>query len=484
MEKDAKTLKRYLTVDSVIQLLSRPIPRRYLSAMMVLGVLLASSFLGQRASMRWLLLLAVSFGMVVLLRVPQLGLLAVIIAALNVGVEISTGTEIKLNFATLLVPALFVLWLLKGLRARELHWAASAANRPFILFLLASLLSFLIGNATWPPAVPRSDDFWLVQLAQCAIFVIAALAFWLVANVHELETWLPRLTWTFLYVGGGLASVWMAFGSSRWLSTITTFTFQRAPFWILLTALAGGQLLFNAELGRVRQVYLLVVMIAVLIYAFVRVDDRTSNWVGVSAVAGVLVWLRLPHLRRTIIILGGLLLVLGLVSGTLYEFAGGSEKWDESGASRLVLIERVVSVTLRNPITGLGPASYRNYAGMSPLIYQRALWFHPKINSHNNYIDLFAHVGLLGLGLFLWFAVELFLLGLRLNERYQTGFIGGYVGGMTAAWVGSLVIMMLADWMLPFVYNIGYPGFQASLLVWLFLGGLVAIENMNNAEKC
>jgi hypothetical protein len=41
-----------------------------------------------------------------------------------------------------------------------------------------------------------------------------------------------------------------------------------------------------------------------------------------------------------------------------------------------------------------------------------------------------------------------------------------------------MVIMMLGDWILPFVYNVGFSGFQASVLVWLFLGGLVAVEQM------
>jgi O-antigen ligase len=197
----------------------------------------------------------------------------------------------------------------------------------------------------------------------------------------------------------------------------------------------------------------------------------------------VLGWLRLPRLRHAILVAGGLLLLLGLVSGFLYEYAGGDEKWEESGASRLLLIERVVSVTMRNPITGLGPAAYRPYANVRPLLYQGALWWNPQISSHNNYVDLFAHGGILGLALFLWFAVELGLLGLRVSNRYPTGFTGGYANGMTAAWIGSLVIMMLADWMLPFVYNIGFPGFQASILVWLFLGGLVAVAQMDAAEK-
>jgi hypothetical protein len=37
---------------------------------------------------------------------------------------------------------------------------------------------------------------------------------------------------------------------------------------------------------------------------------------------------------------------------------------------------------------------------------------------------------------------------------------------------------MLGDWVLPFVYNIGLAGFRASVLGWLFLGGLVSLEQI------
>ena len=239
--------------------------------------------------------------------------------------------------------------------------------------------------------------------------------------------------------------------------------------------MSGGQLLFNQKLGAGWRLFLLAVVGAVLFYAFYLERATASNWIGVVVVAGMLAWLRWPRLRWLAMAIVVVLAVTGTLFSAVYDFAGGADEWDESGGSRLVLIGRVIEVTMRNPITGLGPASYRPYAGTRPLQYGRALWIAPMINSHNNYVDLFAHTGLLGLGLFLWFAVELGLLGWRLSTRHREGFVGGYVNGMTAAWVGSLVIMLLADWMLPFVYNIGFPGFQASLLVWLFLGGLVAV---------
>ena len=61
-----------------------------------------------------------------------------------------------------------------------------------------------------------------------------------------------------------------------------------------------------------------------------------------------------------------------------------------------------------------------------------------------------------------------------MRQREREGFGAGYVNGVLAAAAGALVLMMLADWILPFVYNIGLPGFQASVLVWFFLGGPIA----------
>ncbi len=65
------------------------------------------------------------------------------------------------------------------------------------------------------------------------------------------------------------------------------------------------------------------------------------------------------------------------------------------------------------------------------------------------------------------------------KAKVTGGFATGYVNGVLAAWTGALALMLFADW-IPLalhVYNIGFGGFQASVLVWLLLGGLVARES-------
>jgi hypothetical protein len=455
---------------------------RLRTTLAALLVLLAAAYLGRRPSIIWLALMIAIISGVALLALPVLGLPVLVLASLVLPLEIGTGTDVKLNLAALLIPALFAIWVLDRVRRRSVRIARTRANVPLLLFLAASLFSLLIGRATWDPMVPVGDNFLLVQLAQWAIFAFSALAFWLAGNLIKDQRWLWRLTAIFFLIGGGLAILQMLPGGRQITASIATIAIIRAPFWVLLTALAAGQLLFSRSLSIPWRVFLVLAVGASLFYAFVSQQDTASNWVGLTAALGTLTWLRFPRLRWAVVLIIVILLALGQLAPTIYQFAGGDTEWTVSGGSRVVLIQRVIEVTMRNPVTGLGPAAYRLYAGMKPLGYQNAFWITPRVNSHNNYVDLFAHGGMLGLLLFFWFAWEIARLGVSLRKRYAHGFSSGYVNGMLAAGVGALVIMAFADWILPFVYNIGFAGFQASVLLWLFMGGLVALENLGGGE--
>lgn len=454
-------------------------PTTLLTAAVALAALALAFLLGLRASPLVLGAVVAGLGGLLLLTQPALGLPALVIAALLVPLELDTGTEVRLNAATLLIPAVLLVWLLDGVRRRRIHVVASAANLPLALFLAASLLSLLIGRTTWDPFVPTKSNFVLVQLAQWSIFAFSALAFWLTANLVKDERTLWRLTALFLLVAGGVAIGRAVPGLGGLVERFTTIAFIRAPLWVLLAALAGGQLLWNRQLSPLWRLFLVAALLAALVYAFVEQQEAASNWVGLGTALGALAWLRYPRLRWPLAALILLMAVLGGLFPALYNFAGGDAEWQESGQSRLVLIERVLDVTMRNPITGLGPAAYRPYAATQPLVLDNGrLWIGAVVSSHNNYVDIFSHAGLVGLALLAWFVVELARLGQRLRQRFRSGFAAAYVNGVLAAGAGALMIMLFADWILPFVYNISFEGFQASVLLWLFLGGLVALEHM------
>ncbi|MEA3335284.1 MAG: O-antigen ligase family protein [Chloroflexota bacterium] len=459
--------------------------RNLLIIMVIVGVLASAWFLGQRASILWLGLLVVGIGATLVLKQPLIGLLALVVIALVGPIKINTGTTVQINPTTLVIPALLVLWVLVMILQKDVRLVPSAVNKPLIAFVIAGLISLLVGSVLWNPLVPRSGNFLLVQMAQWAIFAFSAGAFLLTANLVKDELWLQRLTFAFLVVSGGLAILSLIPVTRSLVYDISTIAFIRAPFWMLIAALAGGQLLFNGKLSAGWRIFLIVSLLAVVNYAFFLSRDSASTWGGVGTAFAVLIWFRFPRVRWLLVLFVLALAATGALFPALWDFAGGDTEWKTTGGSRIALIERVMQVSMFNPVTGLGPAAYRKYAAMEPLKYGNAFWVAPQVNSHNNFVDLFSHVGIVGLVLFAWFVWEMSKIGGKLRSCYLEGFSAGYVNGTLAAGVGALVLMMFADWILPFVYNIGFHGFQASVLVWLFLGGLVALEQMMPApEAC
>src|SRR5574338_1691298 len=97
--------------------------------------------------------------------------------------------------------------------------------------------------------------------------------------------------------------------------------------------------------------------------------------------------------------------------------------------------------------------------------------YYVPFNSHNNYVDIIAQTGIIGLFFFLLFFWKMGWIGLGLLKRVPEGFEKAYVYGALGGIAGTLVSAMLGDWVIPFVYNVGFTGFRASLMGWMFLGG-------------
>jgi hypothetical protein len=68
-------------------------------------------------------------------------------------------------------------------------------------------------------------------------------------------------------------------------------------------------------------------------------------------------------------------------------------------------------------------------------------------------------------------------------SQLPDGFEKGYAYGIFASVFGSLMAAFLVDWLLPFAYNIGLAGVRASVLPWIFFGGLIAIEQIHLAKQ-
>jgi hypothetical protein len=237
-------------------------------------------------------------------------------------------------------------------------------------------------------------------------------------------------------------------------------------FWVWIIAIAYSQLINNRNLHITLKFFLLGLTLLTLYVVLGQSLNWKSGWIPPLAAVGVITWIRFPRLRL-ILVIGGVYIFYAmsadLIQSDQYSYVTRIEAWK-------IVLNEIVKV---NPILGLGPANYRFYTPLFPI-----MGYYVEFNSHNNYIDILAQIGILGLIFYLWFAWEVFRVGWSLLDKKLDNFSQAYVTGALGGLAGILVAGMLGDWVIPFVYNVGMQGFRTSVLGWIFLGGLVVIERL------
>jgi len=438
-----------------------------LRASTVAGVLLASAYLARRPSELYVVLFLGAGAALVVLRHPLIGLAGVIIGGLIVPFGIGTGSESELNPPMLLLILLLGVWLLEMVQRREIRLLPSRTMLPLIALVIVALLALGFGQLPWfaTNAAPIR-----AQIGGLTIFLLSASAFLVTCHLVKDLRWLERLTWVFIAVGG----LYIANRLVPALNPLIGRLFARGAdgslFWTWLVALAFSQAVYNRSLRPRWRLALGLLVLATMYIGLVLKRDWTSGWAPPLLTIVVILWVGSPRAAWPIIVVGALLVVLRMqnvialvdVGDTSYSAMTRVEAWR-------ILLE-IIKVS---PILGLG---FANYYWYTPLF--SILGYYISFNSHNNYIDLVAQTGVLGLGCFLWFAWEVGHLGWRLRSLVPEGFAKAYVYGALGGLAGTLLAGMLGDWVLPFVYNVGFTGFRASVLGWVFLGGLVAIEQI------
>ena len=93
---------------------------------------------------------------------------------------------------------------------------------------------------------------------------------------------------------------------------------------------------------------------------------------------------------------------------------------------------------------------------------------------HNEYLQLWAELGILGLGIFFWLIVAYFNYGIkflkRLRDKYKQGIVIGLMGGILAVLIDAI-----------FGFPIHLPA--TLVLFWLFIGLIVSLNNSENHSE-
>lgn len=440
----------------------------------VSGVFILSILIGYFVPLEYLIfpliLLAGLAAVFFYLRYPPLGLMALVFAALLISFEVGTGTGTGVNVVVALIPLLLGVWIVDMVvRRRKISFVNSRPIYPLVGIAFVSVLAFGIGQLPWfvyAKGAPLKS-----QVAGLAIFLLSVAAFILVANLIKDLGWLKRLTWFFLLLG----TIYMLVGAIPTLNGLLAEFLPRGGggslLYVWIVAITISQLLINRKLAWYWRI-LLIGLLGLAFYVAIGLQfDWKSGWVPAIAVLWVVIFLRNPKIGILIALFSLIFLrdiPSFIISSDEYSYTTRLIAWE-------IIWKEIVKV---NPLLGLGPANYYFYTPLYPI-----LGYSVEFNSHNNYIDIVAQIGLLGLVCLLWFVLEMVILGWGLLKKVEDGFSRAYVVGVLAGLAGTLVAGMLGDWIFPFVYNVGVRGVQASILGWIFMGGLVVIQQIHSKHK-
>jgi hypothetical protein len=398
-------------------------------------------------------------GMLVLLKYPNLGFILIFLG----GIFVPFSGPAGVNAAVLFVAVLIGIWLMNMLVVkRQFHFINSRVLLPVVALLGISVIAFAMGQVPW--FVFANQAPLDAQVGGFAIFIFSLGTMLVAAHLIEDIKWLQIITWTFiglgaLYMGGRL----LRLPVDRFYNWAFT---AGSMFWTWLVALAFAQAVFNTKLKMYLRVILYGIVFVTIFVAFVQANDWKSGWVPPLVAIGLILGLkykRLMLLAIPIALMVVAYLAIDLIASDEYSWGTRVDAW-------LIVLE----ISQVSPILGMGFSNYYWYTPLFPIRGWRV-----SFNSHSQYVDLIAQVGILGLLSFLWIFFEASRLGWRLAEKeLPDGFARAYSYGVLGGLAGSLMAAFLVDWILPFVYNIGFNGFRASILFWIFLGGLVSIEQM------
>jgi hypothetical protein len=440
-----------------------------------LAVLLFSIYSGTHASISLLTLVGIiilgGFLSISLTRKPEYGVVAIFPISFFLRSVIGTGTNVQLNFTIIWIALIIGLWIMRMIVIdRKIILISSRTTILAILFCLSVIVSFIAGNLQLVPLASDSASLQ-AQIGGGLIYILSIGTFLYVGHQFRELSWLKYSTWIFISISSFYLICRVLLLPENISSRIFNDTIASGSmFWNWFVALAAGQLIFNKHLRWLVKMILITFILASLYIGWFQAREWVSGWLPPLVAIMVIIFLRNWRVGLVLALVGILIIAFNFSTLNTEVMTSSQQYSIESRSWTLPILFQLIKY---DPIFGLGPANYYHY---TPLYSING--YYVEFNSHNNYVDIVAQIGLVGLVLFAWLVIEISYLAWRLRKRVQDNFSLGYIHACLGGLAGMVVSGFMGDWFLPFLYNIGIPGFRVSVFAWLFLGGLVALERM------
>ncbi|MBN1178456.1 MAG: O-antigen ligase family protein [Anaerolineae bacterium] len=421
-----------------------------------------------------------SLGLVAMAKYVELGLIAVVVSGIFVRFRIPTGTSAEIPVSLLIGGGAIALWLLRMFVVeKRFTLRPTPVNYPLLVFIAAVVVSWVWGRVFRDPLVHELGHP-LVSVAAGVVMVLLPGSLLLAANHLRSIRWLKALVWVLL--GAGAVVLFVDLGYFWEIGPIqAAHTFLRTNGLVHInshgllstwcTALAVALLLFDRQVSWIVRALLVAYVGAWVYWGFYIRITWLSGWVPLFAAVAVIAFLRS---KRLCIVL---FLVLAIGGGGYYWRTAYHGELEESGRSRWAAYQTNWRVTGQHILFGTGPAGYASY--------YMSYFPDEAMATHNNYIDVFAQTGLVGLAALMWFFGAQAWGNYRLARelRRQGDFAEALSAAALAGTVGSMVAMALGDWLLPFAYTQSIIGFDLAVLNWIFMGSIWALSNQGNRSQ-
>lgn len=442
----------------------------------LLCVLSVVGFLVTEVSPAFVLVaLAIPFGVLAVTKRLELGIAAILLAGFFVRFRIPTGTASEIVISLVISAGCIALWIIHMLVVEKRMVLKSAAtNVPLLAFMATVVISWVWGYAFRDVFVYEAGHP-LVSVAAALVIVLLPGCFLLAANNIRSVRWLQALVWILL--GEGLVVLVVDLGSFFGVGPMQTLVmFLRTnglihvnshgllSMWCLSFAMALA--LFNRRLSWILRLLLLAYVGTWVYWGFFTRMSWLSGWLPAFAAAAVIAFLRSKWLFVVLV----LVIIVG--AGGYYLRIQFQTESEVSGVTRLAAYAVNWRVTGKHLLFGTGPAGYASY--------YMSYFPTEAMASHSNYIDIIAQTGIVGSFFILWFfGVQAWgSYKLRLKLQGRGDFAESLSAAVLAGTVGCVVAMALGDWLLPFVYTQGIPGFDLAVFNWLFMGSLWALSHI------
>lgn len=144
------------------------------------------------------------------------------------------------------------------------------------------------------------------------------------------------------------------------------------------------------------------------------------------------------------------------------------------GTERITLYATATNMIRQHPVIGVGVNTFsKNYGRYKLADMEKYAATQDGMYAHNNFLHMGAEVGLLGLGIFLWFLVMLFRNGWQIYKKTESGFLQitalSLIAGVIAFLINGLTETSL--------YN------QIGAVFWFIVGLLLCLNNFSENKE-